>query len=108
MARFDGGNSLTDFSLGPSIDCGNFTEDNVFNILTIIDGGNAEDIDGQIIDNNLDSDMNLRNVIFLDGGTSMETYTGQPILDCGNSATNIYISSDYSSITLENFRYFNC
>jgi hypothetical protein len=104
MARIDGGNSITDFSFGPSIDCGNFTEDYIINILVTIDGGNSDDIDTGNLDENLETDINLRNVIFLDGGTSMEYYTGQPILDCGNSDGNIYISPNYSSITLENFR----
>jgi hypothetical protein len=101
MLIFDCGDSNTDFSLGPALDCGEYFENYVGDILLAFDAGDAEIYDTFNIVEETECDVDLRHMIFLDGGTSVEFYNGEAVIDCGNS-------SNYIPLCIEDLRYFNC
>jgi hypothetical protein len=90
---FDGGFSSTDFSSGPSVDCGYGQDDAINTVVINFDAGNSiynsmrhrrssiGSIDSSISEEDEEE-------ITLDGGFSNTNYTKRPSMDCGNAGEN--------------------
>jgi hypothetical protein len=87
---FDGGFSNTDFSSGPSVDCGYGQEDCINTVVINFDAGNSIYNSMRHRRSSIDSSLSEEDEeeITLDGGYSNTNYTKRPSMDCGNASEN--------------------
>jgi hypothetical protein len=100
---FDGGNSASDFAVGPSFDLGNAGEEgavaNMNNISIVFDGGSSvshgssDRSSSASYATTVDHTKSTMVSITFDGGTSTSNYVFGPSFDCGNSSENLLLDT---------------